>query len=65
MMLFPYDVVVLVKDMPDKGLAKGMVGTVIDVYNSPLLAYEVEFCDQQGRTIVALALAPEQLQLNS
>jgi hypothetical protein len=29
MMLSPYDVVVLVKDMPDKGLTKGMVGTVI------------------------------------
>ncbi|MCR9003592.1 DUF4926 domain-containing protein [Rahnella perminowiae] len=58
----PYDVVVLVKNMPDKGLTKGMIGTVVDVYSTPSLAYEVEFCDQQGRTIVSLALAPERLQ---
>ncbi|MBU9847142.1 DUF4926 domain-containing protein [Rahnella ecdela] len=58
----PYDVVVLVNDMPDKGLTRGMIGTIVDVYSTPSLAYEVEFCDQQGRTIVSIALAPERLQ---
>ena len=39
-----------------------MVGAVIDVYTEPALAYEVEFCDALGRTIVQLALLPEQLR---
>jgi hypothetical protein len=65
MIFSPYDVVVLVNDMPDKGLTKGMIGTVVHVYSTPSLAYEVEFCDQQGRTIVSLALVPEQLQHKS
>ena len=57
-----FDVVVLGVDIPHAGLTRGMTGAVIEVFRSPTLAYEVEFCDQQGRTIGSLALAPEQLQ---
>jgi len=58
-----FDVVILNADLPEQGLVKGMTGAIIDVYSSPSVAYEVEFCDQQGRTIASLALTPEQLQL--
>ncbi|WP_119824148.1 DUF4926 domain-containing protein [Rahnella variigena] len=60
-----FDVVILNADLPDEGLVKGMTGAIIDVYSSPSMAYEVEFCDQQGRTIASVALAPEQLQHKS
>ncbi|MBU9808718.1 DUF4926 domain-containing protein [Rahnella sp. C60] len=60
-----FDVVILNVDLPDEGLVKGMTGAIIDVYSSPSMAYEVEFCDQQGRTIASVALAPEQLQHKS
>lgn len=60
-----FDAVILNTDLPDEGLVKGMTGAIIDVYSSPSMAYEVEFCDQQGRTIASVALAPEQLQHKS
>ncbi len=64
MKLSTYDVVVLANSIPEEGLIKGMIGTVIDVHSSLAVAYEVEFCDQHGRTIASLALAPEQLEHN-
>ncbi len=61
-MLALFTVVTLIKDMPTKGLIAGMIGTVIDIYSTPTLAYEVEFCDSAGKTIVQLALSPNQIQ---
>jgi len=57
-----YDVVMLLQDLPEEGLHAGMRGAVVDVYTSPVTAYEVEFCDASGRTIAQLALFPAQLQ---
>lgn len=56
-----YDVVELVVDLPEKGLRKGMVGTVVDVYDDPR-SFEVEFDDEDGVEIALLALKPEQLR---
>lgn len=58
-----FDVVVLTQDMPEDGLRSGMIGAVIEIYASPVMAYEVEFCDASGQTIEQLALLPEQLRL--
>ncbi|QOF82204.1 MULTISPECIES: DUF4926 domain-containing protein [unclassified Pseudomonas] len=58
-----FDVVVLSEDLSDEGLRAGMIGAVIDVYSQPVEGYEVEFCDEQGRTIAQLALSPDQLRL--
>ncbi|GLU36048.1 MAG: DUF4926 domain-containing protein [Pigmentiphaga sp.] len=58
-----FDVVVLNEDLSDEGLRAGMIGAVIDVYSQPVEGYEVEFCDEQGRTIAQLALSPDQLRL--
>ncbi|CAB3916803.1 DUF4926 domain-containing protein [Achromobacter denitrificans] len=59
-----FDVVELKEDIPDEGLYAGMVGAVIEVYCEPTEGYEVEFCDEQGRTITQLALPPEKLKLS-
>lgn len=58
-----FDVVVLNEDLSDEGLRAGMIGAVIDVYSQPVEGYEVEFCDEQGRTIAQLALSPDQIRL--
>lgn len=57
----PFDVVTLKVDMPEENLYRGMQGVVIDVYERPEKAYEVEFCDTEGRTISQVALLPEQI----
>ncbi|WMY76419.1 DUF4926 domain-containing protein [Buttiauxella selenatireducens] len=61
MMRSEYDVVVLAEDLPDEGLTKGMSGTIVIVFTNPELAYLVEFCDEEGRTIAMPALLPDQL----
>lgn len=56
------DVVVLGEDLPDEGLIKGAVGTIVMVFDTPTLGYLVEFCDEKGRTIAMPALLPAQLK---
>ncbi|MCI0433920.1 MAG: DUF4926 domain-containing protein, partial [Gemmatimonadetes bacterium] len=42
------DVVALAEDVPERGLVRGHVGTVVE--ELPPDAYEVEFSDDEGRT---------------
>jgi hypothetical protein len=56
-------VVALVEDMPDKGLLRGQVGTIVEALAPGV--YEVEFSDDSGRTYASLALAAGQfMRLN-
>lgn len=57
-----YDVVALSTALPENGLKKGQIGTVLVVYQSALREYEVEFCDDDGRTLVLLTLKEEMLE---
>jgi hypothetical protein len=52
-------VVALLDDMPEKGLLRGQVGTIVEML-SPR-AYEVEFSDDSGKTYASLALRADQL----
>ncbi|WP_290648998.1 DUF4926 domain-containing protein [Aquisalimonas sp.] len=52
------DVVALLSDIPEHGLVRGQVGTVVEILSG---AYEVEFSDDEGRTYAELALKPDQL----
>jgi hypothetical protein len=54
-----HDVVALLEDMPEHGLRRGQLGTVIDVYEMGV--YEVEFADRQGQTYASLTLKGPQL----
>ncbi|EGA4834914.1 DUF4926 domain-containing protein [Salmonella enterica] len=56
------DVVILGEDLPNEGLVKGTVGTIVMVFDTPTLGYLVEFCDEEGRTIAMPALLPAQLK---
>lgn len=46
--------VALLQDLPDRGLVRGQVGTVVETLAEG--AVEVEFCDDQGRTYATAAL---------
>jgi hypothetical protein len=48
------DVVALTADLPDKGLLRGQVGTVVETLAPGL--FEVEFSDDKGCTYAELAL---------
>jgi len=52
-------VVALLKDLPELGLVRGQVGTVVEPL-APNVA-EVEFSDDQGRTFALLTLRAEEV----
>jgi hypothetical protein len=55
------DTVALTVDLPEEGLSRGLVGTVVEVF--PSGDYEVEFTDEDGRTVAQLALQPDQIMV--
>lgn len=55
------DVVTLIMDAPDEGLEAGQIGTVVFGFTEPTIAYEIEFTDEEGRTVAQLALLPSQI----
>jgi len=52
-------VVALVENLPDEGLVRCQVGTVVESWAPGI--YEVEFSDDNGRTYATFALKAEQL----
>jgi hypothetical protein len=52
-------VVALVKDLPDEGLVRGHVGTVVESWAPDV--YEVEFSDGNGKAYAMVALSADQL----
>jgi hypothetical protein len=52
-------VVALLEDLPSEGLVRGQVGTVVEDWAPGV--YEVEFCDDNGRTYAMVSLKAEQL----
>jgi hypothetical protein len=55
------DVVALMADLPERGLRRGQVGTVVELLDEG--TYEVEFSDDEGRTYALLALRADQLMV--
>lgn len=53
------DVVALIEDIPDRGLQRGQVGTVVESLRPGV--FEVEFVDNEGRTYTMLSLKASQL----
>lgn len=53
------DVVALTEDVPAHRLVRGQVGTVVEVLAADV--FEIEFCDDEGRTYAQLALRADQL----
>jgi len=55
------DVVALTEDLPEHGLARGQVGTVVEELGPK--AYEVEFCDDDGQTYATLGIEADKLMV--
>ncbi len=55
------DVVSLMVDLPERGLVRGQVGTVVESLAPDV--FEVEFSDDEGKTYAILALPGEQLMI--
>jgi len=53
------DVVALTEDIPERGLQRGQVGTIVEVLAPGV--FEVEFADNHGRTYAFLAIPDEKL----
>lgn len=56
------DVVALTVDLPDYGLQRGQVGTVVEILANGK-AFEVEFSHRDGRTYESVGLSPDQIML--
>jgi hypothetical protein len=56
------DVVALPNDLPEYNLWRGQVGTVVEIFAGGA-AFEVEFCDRDGRTYESLGLRPDQIMV--
>lgn len=52
-------VVALIEELPENGLRRGQVGTIVE--NLAPGVYEVEFSDDIGRTYASVALSRDQL----
>ena len=55
------DVVALLKDIPDKKLIKGQVGTIVETLENG--NYEVEFCNKHGETLSIIPLDEKSMLL--
>jgi hypothetical protein len=53
------DVVALTADVPENGLLRGQVGTVVERLGPGI--FEIEFCDDEGRTYAQAAVPVERL----
>lgn len=53
------EVVALLENIAERGLVVGQVGTVVEILDEGV--FEVEFCDNEGRTYETLALRANQL----
>ena len=58
-MIQPFNVVALTEELPQRGLVRGQVGTVVEVLARGV--FEVEFSDDSGKTYATLALRADQL----
>ncbi len=56
------ETVVAVTNFPEHRVLAGDVGAVVELYNAPSLAYEVEFVNPDGSTRALLTLAPAQVR---
>lgn len=61
MTLREYDVVRLRRELPDHTVPVGTIGAIVMVYEGSR-AYEVEFCDEHGRSVAVLTLEEADLE---
>ena len=56
------ETVIVTENFKQDHVLKGDVGTIVEIYTRPSLAYEVEFVNPNGETRALLTLAPHQVR---
>jgi hypothetical protein len=56
------ETVIATANFPGHSVLAGDLGTVVEIYSDPRLAYEVEFVNPDGSTRALLTLAPDQIR---
>jgi len=62
----PYNDVILTRDVPERGLRAGEVGTIVERHVAPRLpedGYSVEFFDMIGNTVAVVTVPASALRL--
>jgi hypothetical protein len=54
--------VIATTNFPEHQVLAGDLGAVVEIYTTPVLAYEVEFVNPDGTTRALLTLAPHQIR---
>ena len=57
----PFVVVALLRDIPEQGLVRGQVGTVVEELTPSVVEVEVEFSDDSGATYALVSLRADEL----
>lgn len=57
------DIVILISDHSEQGVASGSEGVVVEVLDKPREGYLVEFFDEDDYPTEVLALPPEEIEL--
>ena len=60
-MIREHDVVVLTCDLPEHGLVRGDMGTVVHIHPEAV-AYGIEFMTLDGETLAVVSLAKDQVR---
>lgn len=56
------ETVIATENFKKEGVLKGDMGTIVEIYTRPSLAYEVEFVNPNGETRALLTLMPNQFR---
>ena len=54
--------IITTTNFPDQQVLVGDIGTVVEIYTSPALAYEVEFVNPDGTTRALFTVHPDQIR---
>lgn len=57
-----YDVIFLTVDIKEENLRKGDIGTIVEIWDSQPINYEIEFCNELGQTIAMVVLSEDYIQ---
>ena len=56
------DTIIATVSLPDEQVLAGDLGTIVEIYTQPSLAYEIEFVNPDGTTRALLTLTSEQVR---
>ncbi|MCI0478144.1 MAG: DUF4926 domain-containing protein [Anaerolineales bacterium] len=56
------DTIIATDNFPQNQVLAGDLGTIVEIYTRPQLAYEVEFVNPDGTTRALLTLTPNQVR---